>query len=88
MVVAKGVEGVLGKVLQLGEGLSGRVAQTGEPMMVADYATWDGRAAIYQGVPVRRVLAVPMKHAGQVIGVINVTDDNSTRCSPRIRCGW
>ena len=41
MVVALGLEGVRGKVLQLGEGLSGRVALTGEPMMVADYATWE-----------------------------------------------
>ena len=78
MVVALGLEGVRGKVLQLGEGLSGRVALTGEPMMVADYAAWEGRAPIYEGLPVQRVLAVPMKHAGRVVGVINVTDNAST----------
>jgi PAS domain S-box-containing protein len=77
MVLAQGLEGVRGKVLRLGEGLSGRAAQTGEPMMVGDYAAWEGRAPIYEGLPVRRVLAVPLKHAGQVIGVINVTDNAS-----------
>ena len=78
MVFSLGIEGVRGKVLQLGEGLSGRVALSGEPMMVADYAAWEGRSPIYEGLPVRRVLAVPMKHAGRVIGVINVTDNVST----------
>ncbi len=78
MVVALGLEGIRGKVLQLGEGLSGRVAVSGEPMMVADYARWEGRASIYDDLPVQRVLAVPMKHGGRVIGVINVTDRVST----------
>jgi PAS domain S-box-containing protein len=65
----------VGTRLRLGEGLSGRIAQAGKPMMVADYRVWEGRAAVYAGTPFRRVLGVPLRVGERVIGVINVTDD-------------
>jgi PAS domain S-box-containing protein len=68
----------VGTTLRLGEGLSGRVAEAGEPMMVADYANWEGKAAIYAGSPIRRVLGVPLKVGDRVIGVIHVADDERT----------
>ena len=37
---------VVGTTLKLGEGMSGRVAQTGEPMIVDDYRTWAGRVEV------------------------------------------
>jgi putative nucleotidyltransferase with HDIG domain len=64
--------------LRLGEGLSGRVAQAGKPMMVDDYRHWEGRAAAYADSSFRRVLGVPLKLGDRVIGVINVTDDEKT----------
>lgn len=64
-----------GVVLRLGEGLSGRVAATGETMVVEDYMNWPGRAAVYEGQPFRRVVGVPLKIQDRVIGVINITDD-------------
>ncbi|HEY4690737.1 MAG TPA: GAF domain-containing protein, partial [Anaerolineae bacterium] len=64
-----------GTELRLGEGLSGRVAQTGEPMLIEDYRLWDDRARAFDDVPFRRVLGVPLKVRHEVIGVINVTDD-------------
>jgi two-component system cell cycle sensor histidine kinase/response regulator CckA len=63
-----------GTTLHLGEGLSGRVAQTGHPLVVADYRAWEGRASVHNGQPFRRVLGVPLKLKGNVIGVINITD--------------
>jgi GAF domain-containing protein/CheY-like chemotaxis protein len=63
-----------GACLQLGEGLSGRVAESGETLAVEDYRSWSGRAAIFEDAAFRRVLGVPLKRGGQVIGVINVTD--------------
>lgn len=76
LVVAHNLPGNLaGTVLQLGEGLSGRVALTGEVLAVDDYMAWEGRAAVYGGMPFRRVLGVPLKVRGAVIGVIDVTDD-------------
>ena len=64
--------------LSLGEGLSGRVAQTGEPMLVTDYSHWEGRSEIYESTPLQRVLAVPMRVGDRVIGVINIVDDDQT----------
>jgi len=63
-----------GALLRLGEGLSGKVAESGEVLFVEDYREWNGRAAIFAESPFRRVLGVPLKRGGQVIGVINVTD--------------
>jgi signal transduction histidine kinase len=64
-----------GTILHLGEGLSGRVAQTGKPMMVDDHLYWEGRAGVYADIQTRRVLGVPLKVGERVVGVINVTDD-------------
>ena len=63
-----------GTLLRLGEGLSGRIAQTGKPMMVDDHHRWDGRAGVYADIQTRRVLGVPLKVGDSVIGVINVAD--------------
>ncbi|MCX7706400.1 MAG: GAF domain-containing protein, partial [Anaerolineae bacterium] len=76
LVVTYNLPGDLtGTILRLGEGLSGQVALTGEVIAVDDYTAWGGRAAAYEGLPFRRVLGVPLKVHGTVIGVINVTDD-------------
>ncbi len=64
----------LGIRLKMGEGLSGKVAQTGEALMTEDYRGWEGRAAAFQDTPFRRVLGVPLKSSDEVIGVIDVTD--------------
>jgi len=66
-----------GTTFGLGEGLSGRVAQTGEAMTVEDYQRWEGRAEVFAASPFRRVLGVPLKIGNRVIGVINVTDDQN-----------
>lgn len=65
---------LIGTTLLVGEGLSGKIAQTGESLMVADYRLWEGRADVYADSPFRRVLGVPIKIKGKVIGVINITD--------------
>jgi GAF domain-containing protein len=62
----------VGYRLPLGEGLAGRIARDGEPMMLANYATWDHRAAVYEGDPPARVLGVPLKWQDRVLGVINL----------------
>lgn len=64
-----------GTRLKLGEGLSGLIAQTGETLMIEDYQAWSGRAAVYDDTPFRRVLGLPLKVGGRLIGVINISDD-------------
>jgi diguanylate cyclase (GGDEF)-like protein/PAS domain S-box-containing protein len=68
----------VGTRLHIGEGISGRVAQSGKPLMVADHRVWEGRATAYNGTPFRRVLGVPIKWGTEMIGVINITDDEKT----------
>lgn len=64
----------LGTTLQIGEGLSGRVAQSGAPLVVADYAHWAGQADIFRTQTLGRVLAVPIKLADRILGVLTVED--------------
>lgn len=63
-------------VLDVGEGMAGRLVVSGLPyMIVDDYDNWDGRAPIYEGK--RRfeaVVQVPLKADGEVIGVLSVDD--------------
>jgi PAS domain S-box-containing protein len=62
-----------GTVLKYGEGAAGIVAQTGQPLVIDDYRTWSGRAAVYEEEqPFRAVLSAPMIWQGQVTGVIHV----------------
>jgi PAS domain S-box-containing protein len=63
-------------VLKYGEGASGLVAFTGEPLIIDDYRTWKGRAAMFEKErPFVSVLCVPMKWKGQVIGTISALDN-------------
>ncbi len=63
-----------GTSLHLGEGVAGRVAQSGLPLTIADYQQWAGRADIYSQARFGRVLGVPIKSRDRLIGVI-VLDD-------------
>jgi PAS domain S-box-containing protein len=70
----------VGTVLKYGEGASGRVAETGEALIVEDYRSWDLRAAIFElDHPFVSVLSVPMLWQERVIGVIQLLEDRSPR---------
>lgn len=62
----------VGATLRRGEGLSGKVWETGEPLMVDDYKTWEGRPGVYEGAPWTAVLAVPVHWRDNFLGVLNV----------------
>ena len=68
-----------GGTLHIGESLAGRVAQTGRALALDDYSLWDGRAEAYEGAPLRRVLAVPLRSGDRVIGVVNIDGGNRSR---------
>jgi signal transduction histidine kinase len=62
-----------GTTLAYGEGASGMVAQTGEPLLIDDYRVWPNRAAIFEDEqPFTSVLAVPLLWKEQVTGVVNL----------------
>jgi diguanylate cyclase (GGDEF)-like protein len=69
-----------GVVLKYGDGAAGRVAQTGQPLIVDDYRAWTGRAQVFDsGQPSVALISVPMFWLGKVTGVIHVQDDTGRR---------
>jgi PAS domain S-box-containing protein len=79
LVVAHNLPGFsAGLKIQVGEGLSGKIVQSGQTTTIEDYSNWPGHASIYDGAPFRRVMGVPLRVKGNVIGVINITDDQQT----------
>jgi signal transduction histidine kinase/PAS domain-containing protein len=72
-VVAYGKsERLIGHTLHRGEGISGRVLQSGEPMAVDDYQHWPGRSSLFESDDVGAVLSVPVKWGERVLGVIDL----------------
>jgi len=55
-----------------GEGLTGRVWQTGQPLAVRDYDAWPGRTDRFQQGLLGSIMAVPLKSGRQVAGVIGM----------------
>jgi PAS domain S-box-containing protein len=55
-----------------GEGLSGRVWETGAPLAIPDYSTWEGRVRQMATDAFRAVLGVPLLVEGTVTGVIGL----------------
>lgn len=62
----------IGVSLNPGEGLAGKVWQTGEPMVVEDYDNWIGQSPKYKDTGIKKGLAFPLKSGGQVVGVIGM----------------
>ena len=66
---------------RLGEGAMGRVAETGESLIIEDYQAWAGGLAEYSHV--RATLAAPLKVGGRLVGVFTtVTTDPDRHFTP------
>ncbi len=66
-------EGEAGEVLRYGEGAAGKVAQSGQTLLIQNYAEWPGRAPAYeQRWKPATLLSVPMLWQDAVTGVIQV----------------
>jgi PAS domain S-box-containing protein len=64
-----------GATIQFGEGLAGRVAQKRQPMIVNDYAHWEGRAERFADEPFAAVISVPLVWQDELVGVLDVLAD-------------
>jgi signal transduction histidine kinase len=58
--------------LQSGEGLAGKVWQTGQPLVVDDYDTWPERSPNFDRNLIRAIMGVPLKSGAEVVGVIGI----------------
>ncbi len=68
-----------GTILRYGEGAAGKVAETGEALIINGYPTWNGRATAFEEDPLTAILSAPMTWQGKVIGVINVLHDATVK---------
>jgi len=62
----------VGYRLKPGQGVSGKVWQTGQPLAVEDYCTWPGRVPGSEFDTFRAVVGVPLKSGSEVVGVIGL----------------
>jgi len=65
--------GLVGLRMLKGEGLSGRVWETGAPLAIPDYSRWEGRVRRIASQAFRAVLGVPLMAGGTVTGVIGLS---------------
>ena len=55
-----------------GEGLVGKVWETGELLIINDYQNWDGRAVVWQDHLVASTVGVPVSWGDRFLGVLSV----------------
>jgi Nif-specific regulatory protein len=63
--------------VDLGDGIAGHVARTGEPLLVEDVrkdSIWDKRISETIGFDTKSIACVPMKIGDEVIGVVEIID--------------
>ncbi len=80
MVEGAGInEKFVGAFLRPGEGLAGRVFQSGRPLWVNDYRNWDGRILRNESENPNAILGVPLLAGEKVIGVLTLFADSKDR---------
>ena len=62
----------IGWRLKKGEGLSGQVWQSGQPLIIINYDEWEHRAVGFEQGVIKAIAAVPLKSGDEVIGAIGV----------------
>lgn len=63
----------VGTVMQSGEGLSGKVWQSGEAVLVEDYQSWEGRSTQFEAINVGSSIGAPLLCGKDTCGVIGLT---------------
>ena len=68
-----------GTRIALGEGAMGYAAQSGKPLIIQDYQTWEGRSPQYAESPMHGGLTIPLTVGSRLVGTIGVSDANPHR---------
>lgn len=61
-----------GAILKRGEGLTGKILETGQPLIVHDYEHWSGRAVAFKDYKTSTVMGVPIWLGQEFLGVLSV----------------
>jgi signal transduction histidine kinase len=60
-----------GRIVHVGEGVAGRVIESGQPLVVQDYASWPGKiSGEVEGPPIVSAVGVPLRHGPVPIGAM------------------
>ncbi|HUF39999.1 MAG TPA: ATP-binding protein [Anaerolineales bacterium] len=65
--------------IPFGEGVAGRVAESGEPLVVDDYDAWPGKPPGETPDGITTVAGVPLRYKGVLIGTLSVFDNQPGR---------
>lgn len=68
----------VGTRLKVGEGLAGKVWQTGQPLVIDNYDAWPGRSPGFARRVIGSVIGVPLKSGPRVVGVIGIAYDSGS----------
>lgn len=60
------------KLKRIGEGLTGKVAESGEMIYVEDYRRWPGALPAYVEVGLATEVVIPVKRRGEVVKIISI----------------
>ena len=75
--VSLGVQGdTLSPFIPKGEGLAGRVWESGQTIILRDFSTWDNHVPNVNAGKLHATVGVPLTSRGQVIGVIGIMHDD------------
>lgn len=69
----------VGRRMQVGEGLAGRVFLSREPLIVGDYQSWEMASEVWADVTYGTILAVPLLYRDNPIGVLTFVDHTKHR---------
>jgi signal transduction histidine kinase len=65
-------EAIVGQHVRRGEGLSGRVWESGRPMTIDDYGAWAGRLPAFPTDTLRAGVGVPLTSGSETVGVLGL----------------
>lgn len=72
----------IGTVLRRGEGMAGKILESGRWLIVDDYREWNGKAEIYRDYPYVAVVSVPVSYGDEFLGVLDVTAEKPGAFTP------
>ena len=62
------------QMVRYGEQVAGKVAETGQELLIKDYRTWPGRTEdVKKSEPRATILTVPLRAHGEMLGVLQLT---------------
>lgn len=64
----------IGAILERGEGISGKIWETRQPVIVENYQTWPGRSAQFDGRDFTTAIGVPIQWGAEFLGVLIVVN--------------